>query len=215
MLHVSSFPAVRGSAKRVRAATSTPAAWQHADNARSSFASSEASWAASCCLTSLRLVYDISHGSRKTMSLLSTNANLGRLLILPSGECSRAGMINYSLISRRSEFGVAESRFGRCFPTAWLSTPSTWTLMRACAPASCGCSFLPVAKRCCRSSKATISSGGPKPRLFWSHPYQRPRLRSPRRLRSPLPSARPGCEDPGPPGLLPRMRPVSCVGLCI
>ena len=70
------------------------------------------------------------------MSPISTNANLFRLLILPSGECSRAGMMYHSLIARRSEFGVADSRFGRCSPMAWLIMPSTWTLMRACAPAT-------------------------------------------------------------------------------
>ena len=43
------------------------------------------------------------------MSPLSTNANLYHLLILPSGEC----MMYHSLITRRSEFGVADSRFGR------------------------------------------------------------------------------------------------------
>ena len=82
------------------------------------------------------------------MSPLSTNANLCRLLILPSGKCSRAGMMYHSSIVRRSEFGVADSRFGRCSPMAWLSMPRTWTLMRACAPVNCGCTFFPAAKRC-------------------------------------------------------------------
>ena len=92
------------------------------------------------------------------MSPLSTNANLCRLLILPSGECSRAGMMYHSVIARGSEFGVADSRFGRrCSTMAWLGMPSTWTLMRACAPANCGCTFFPVAKRCCRPSKETVS----------------------------------------------------------
>ena len=68
-----------GSARRVRAA---------ADGFRSSFASSEASWAAYRCLESLFLVYAISHGSRRTMFPLTTTAKLCRLLILPSGECS-------------------------------------------------------------------------------------------------------------------------------
>ena len=89
------------------------------------------------------------------MSPLSTNANLCRLLILPSGECSRTGMMYHSLIAHRSEFGAAESRFGRCSPMAWLNMPSTYTLMRACAPVNCGCTFFPVAKRCCRSSNET------------------------------------------------------------
>ena len=65
------------------------------------------------------------------MSPLSTNANLCRLLSLPSGERSKAGMIYHSLIARRSEFGVADSRFGQCSLMAWLSVPSTWTLIRA------------------------------------------------------------------------------------
>ena len=102
------------------------------------------------------------------------NANLCRLLILPSGECSR--MMCHSLIARRSD--VADSRFARCPPMAWLSMPSTWTLMGACDPANCGCTFPPVAKRCCRPSKETASSGGSTPRLFWTHPYQSPRRRS-------------------------------------
>ena len=39
-------PVHRGSARRLRAATLTPPAWRHVDDARSSFASSEESWAA-------------------------------------------------------------------------------------------------------------------------------------------------------------------------
>ena len=97
------------------------------------------------------------------------NANLCRLLILPSGECSR--MMCHSLIARRSD--VADSRFARCPPMAWLSMPSTWTFMRACAPANYGCTF--PAKRCRRSLNEAASSGGPTPRLFWFHPYQSPR----------------------------------------
>ena len=86
-------------------------------------------------------------------------------------------MMYHSLIAHRSEFGVADSRFGRCSPMAWLSMPSTWALIRACASANCSCTFFPVAKRCCTSSKETASSGGPEPRMFWSHSYQSPRLR--------------------------------------
>ena len=59
------------------------------------------------------------------MSPLSTNANLCRLLIRPSDEWSRANMRSYSLIARKSEFGVATFRFGLCSPKAWLRTPST------------------------------------------------------------------------------------------
>ena len=55
----------------------------------------------------------------------STNANLCRLLILLSGEWRRAGMRYHNLIASRSKFGVAESRFGRCSPIAWLRVPST------------------------------------------------------------------------------------------
>ena len=77
------------------------------------------------------------------MSPLSTNANLCFLLILPSGECSRAGIMYHNLLARRSEFGVAESRFGRCSPMEWLSMPSTWTLIRACAPSNRGYTFFP------------------------------------------------------------------------
>ena len=39
--------------------------------------------------------------------------------------------------------------------------------------------FFPNAKRCPRSSNKTASSGGPIPRLFWSHPYQSLRVRRP------------------------------------
>ena len=109
------------------------------------------------------------------MSPLSTNANPYRLLILPSGERSRAGMMYHNLFARRSEFGVADSRFGRCFPMASLHMPSTWTLMRACAPANRGCTFPPVSKRSCRSSNETASRGGASLRLFWSTPFQSPR----------------------------------------
>ena len=44
------------------------------------------------------------------MSPLSTSTSLCRLLILPSGECSGAGMMYHSLIARRSEFDVADCR---------------------------------------------------------------------------------------------------------
>ena len=98
----------------------TPPAWRHADDARSSFASSGASWVASLDLESPPLVNVISHESRSTMSPLSTNANLCRLLIRPSGEWSRAGMRYHSLIARRIEFGVSESRFGLCSPKVWV-----------------------------------------------------------------------------------------------
>ena len=55
----------------------------------------------------------MSHRSRGAMSPLSSNESLCRLLIRPSGELSRPGMMYQSLITRKSEFGVAESRFGR------------------------------------------------------------------------------------------------------
>ena len=84
--HFSSFHADRGSISRLHAATLTPPAWLHADDARSSFFSSEASWAASRCLQSPTPVNAISDGSRSTMSPLSINANFCRLLIRLSGE---------------------------------------------------------------------------------------------------------------------------------
>ena len=59
---------------------------------------------------------------------------------------------------------------------AWLRMPSTWTLKRGCAPVNCGCTFFPVAQRCCRSPKEMASSGGLTSRLFCSHPYQSPWL---------------------------------------
>ena len=88
----------------------------------------------------------------------------------------------HSLIARRSDFGVAESRFGLCSPKAWLRMPNFQVHERSGAhvrlpPANCGCTFFPVAKHCPRSSNETASSGGPIARLFWSHPYQCPRLR--------------------------------------
>ena len=58
------------------------------------------------------------------MSPLSTNANICRPLIRPSGEWSRAGMIRHSFIARESEFCVAEALFGGFFPIAWLRMPN-------------------------------------------------------------------------------------------
>ena len=164
--HGGTFPSLAPVAlASTAAATLTRPAWRHADDARSIFASSKASLAASRCLQSLRLliVCAISHGSRRTMSPIFPNANLCRLLILPSGECSWAGMMYHSLIARRSEFGVADSRFGLCFPMAWLSMPSTWTLMHARAPANCGCTCFAVAKRYCRSSRKRHQVGALHP----------------------------------------------------
>ena len=63
VIHASSFPADRGSASRLRAASLTPPAWLHIDDARSSFSSSEASWTAARCMESSPLVNAISHGS--------------------------------------------------------------------------------------------------------------------------------------------------------
>ena len=208
MFHVSLFPADRDFARRLRAVTLTRPVWRHADDARSSFASSEASWAASRCLKSPLPVYATGHGNRSTMPPLYTNANVCRLFIRPSGEWSRAGMRYHNFTARRSEFGVAKSRFGRCSPIAWLSMSRMRVLRRAYAPASCGCTFFPVTKRCPGSSKETVSSGGSIPRLFWSHPYQSPRLRGSSHLWSPLPSAPPDCKDPGRLGPLPPVRPV-------
>ena len=58
------------------------------------------------------------------MSPFSTNANLCRLLIRLSGEWTRAGMRYRGLIAGRSEFGVAESRFGLSSPKALLRMSS-------------------------------------------------------------------------------------------
>ena len=58
-----------------------------------------------------------------------------------------------SFLACRGEYGVAESRFGRCSTMAWLEMPSTWTLRCACAPAKCGwICFSPVVERRPRSS---------------------------------------------------------------
>ena len=64
LFHVSSFPADRGPVKRLPAANLTLAAWLNGDDARSSFSSSEASWAASRCLETRPLVNATSHGSQ-------------------------------------------------------------------------------------------------------------------------------------------------------
>ena len=84
-------------------------------------------------------------------------------------------MTYHNFMTGRSEFDVAESRLGWCSPIAWLRMLSTWTLRRACAPANCGGNFSRL--RSIVRSYHTASSGGPIPRLFWSHPYQSPRLR--------------------------------------
>ena len=123
-------------------------------------------------------------------------------------------MMYHSLIARRSEFGVADSRFGLCFPMAWLSMPSTWTLMHARAPANCGCTCFAVAKRYCRSSRKRHQVGALHPGCSGPIHTKAPGCVGPCRLRSPLPFARAGCEDAGPPRLLPPMRPVSGVGRC-
>ena len=56
-------------------ATSTPPAQRHADDARSSLASSEASWAAFFDLVSPRLVDEISYRISRITPPLPTNAN--------------------------------------------------------------------------------------------------------------------------------------------
>ena len=117
---------------------------------------------ASRCRESLRLVYAIIRGNKRTMFPLSTNAKLCRLLILPSGQCSRAGMMYHSLTDRRSEFGVANSRLGRCSPMAWLSMPSTCTLMCAYAPANCGCTFARLRSVAVGHPRKRHQEGGPK-----------------------------------------------------
>ena len=93
----SSFPADRGSAGKLGAATLN--AWRHTDDALSSFVSSEASWAASRCLKPSLLVYAIDHGSRSNMSPLYTSVNLSRLLIRPLIEWNRAGMRYHIVIA--------------------------------------------------------------------------------------------------------------------
>ena len=105
-------------------------------------------------------------------------------------------MKHHRLITRRSGFGAAESRFDRC---AWLRIPSTCTA----AVLLPGCEPFP------RSSNETASSGGPIPRLFWSHPYQSPRLRRSSSPMVPFPIRQPDCGDPGLFKSLPLARPVS------
>lgn len=58
------------------------------------------------------------------MSPLSANAHLCHLWIRSSGDRSEAAVTYHSLVARRNEFGVAESRFGRGSPMEWLRTPS-------------------------------------------------------------------------------------------
>ena len=148
------------------------------------------------------------------MSPISTNANLFRLLILPSGECSRAGMMYHSLIARRSELTVVDSRFGRCSPISWLSMSSTCTLMRVHV-------LLPTAAVLfSRLRSVAIDHPRKRHQVEALHPgcsgpihTKAPGGVGLRQLWSLLSCARPGCEDAGP-GLLPPIRPVSGVGLC-
>lgn len=72
-------------------------------------------------------------------------------------------MMYQTSIARRSEFSVAVSRFDRCSLISRLRMPSIWTLGRACAPASCGCTCFPVATRCSTSFKETSKDGGHSP----------------------------------------------------
>ena len=112
------------------------------------------------------------------MPPLLTKASLSLLLIRPSGECSRTGRTLHSLIARRTEFGVAKSRFGRCSPKARLKMPNTSKLTHTCAPASS-----PVLSSWLRSVAADFPEKRDRVvRLFWSHPDQMPRLRSLRRI---------------------------------
>ena len=114
------------------------------------------------------------------------NANLCRLLILPSGEWSRAGIRYHSLVTLRCEFGVAKSRYDLYSPKAWSRMPCPSTTRRACAPAKYGCNFLPGCETLpqvlqrngiewwlysypgCSSPIRTKASGGVGPRRLWS-----------------------------------------------
>ena len=167
MFHVPSLPA----AKRLRATTLTHPAWRHVDDARSIFACSDGSWKVARYLRHCLFVYAISHGSRSTMSLLSISANtLCRLFIRPSGEWSRASMRYQNRHSHRSAFGVADPRFRRCSPIAWLRMPRVLTSRRACSE------MFP------QIVQGNRIRGGSMPRLFYSHPNQSLRLRKPSSL---------------------------------
>ena len=117
-----------------------------------------------------------SQGSR-TRSPLSIIANVCRLLMGPSGEYSRAGRMYHNLIVCRSELGVAKPRFGRCSPRASLVMPGTWMPQARVSARHLRLYLFPVTKHCCRLSRETASSDGPKNKLFWSHPCHSPRLR--------------------------------------
>ena len=76
----------------------------------------------------------------------------------------------------------------------------------ACQPrlyVSPSCEALP------QSFKQTVSSGCPKSRLFWSHPYLRPQLRKPSSPAFPPPTSAARSRRPGPLGPLPPVRPVA------
>ena len=164
------------------------------------------SWAAFRCLDSRRLVYPISHGSRRRTSRRSrpTRASAACWFGHPVSE-------DQSLISGGSESGVAGSRSRRCSPMAPVMVPRTRTPRRACAPANCDCSFFLAAKRCCGYfirvngiewrgrlyTQAGLVPPVPKP----------PTVEGRVGCGSPLPSARP--ENPGPLGPLHPMRTVS------
>lgn len=118
--HVSSLSGERSSARRVRASPATSHAWRQADGECSILASCKALWAAPLSRAAIHLVFDISHGRRKTISPRSTDANRLRLLTAPFSECSRARNMYHSLMARstHSELEVAASWFGRCGPRA-------------------------------------------------------------------------------------------------
>lgn len=108
------------------------------------------------------------------MTPLSTTVNLCRVLIWPSGEWSRAGMMYQGLTARRGEISVTKSPFARYPPMAWLGMPTTGMLRRACESVNCGCTRFPVTKSCPSSSKETTSSGDHAPRRIWPHPNHSP-----------------------------------------
>ena len=83
----------------------------------------------------------------------------------------------HSLIARRSEFGVDESQFWpvlsqRAVEHVKYIKPQT----RMCTN-QLRLYFFPGSKCCPRCSNESASSGGPIPRLVWSHSYQSLRLR--------------------------------------
>ena len=76
------------------------------------------------------------------MSPISTNANLCRLLILPCGECSKAGMM-YQLNCSQERVRCWRFPVRPVLSHGVVEYAQHMMLIRACAPANCGCTLFP------------------------------------------------------------------------